>query len=596
MRKIVFLATTICMLYTAVSHASIGPMNYQGRLLDDNGVPVTGNYTFVVSVWDASNGGVLQFQEKHGVSVNDGVYSFLVSTGTVIYGTWDINLWNQPELYLELEVAGETLSPRTRIAAAPYAFQANLALTTNNALALGGKSADDYDTILEDICASGNGKWLDVEEQCMGVGSVVTGVWTALDSGADQNDYKNLDLTNADISGASFSGATGYWNGANFEGSTFKNTTVSAAGLDKVVLDDVYMDGVITTEVNPVTVNSKFQGAVLKNMDLSNWNLSGANLTGLSASYLTGCPEDLPADWQCKEMHFGGGLYFLVGPYANLSSTSGLAIEGKDGIYLDLDNNALKNVDLSSAKFMGVTITQDIQTDDMAGANFDNATFKGARVTVTNGSYMLGINFDNTTWLRSSLLLPTANESHLMGFQNMHFNYSHLQLPIINPGSPQYVFNGFDGSIFENTRITGGGGTQLPFFDVVFNNAVLDVNASTLLIESSEITGKFTVDNYHSGSYVDGLSIRQAELTGRYYNWDFVAVEVYHSRLDGYFYLSDWSESDFQWTDMGYYWYNAVLGGQGNTSSSLTWYGTCPAGGAPTSQGPDGGGSCAVSW
>src|SRR6478609_9430988 len=116
---------------------TIGPMNYQGRLLDNAGIPVTGSYNFIVRIYDAASGGALKFSEQqNSIAVNDGVYSFLVSTGTNSTGAWDIALWNTPQLFLEIEVNGQTLSPRHLMAATPYAYQANLALRTNNALAL----------------------------------------------------------------------------------------------------------------------------------------------------------------------------------------------------------------------------------------------------------------------------------------------------------------------------------------------------------------------------------------------------------------------------------------------------------------------------
>src|SRR6478736_272553 len=131
-------------------------MNYQGRLLDNVGVPVTGSYNFIVRIYDAPTGGTLKFSEQqNSIAVNDGVYSFLVSTGTSPTGSWDINLWNTPTLYLEIEVNSQTLAPRHLLASTPFAFQANLALTTNNALALGGKSAGN---VLQDICTAGKGK------------------------------------------------------------------------------------------------------------------------------------------------------------------------------------------------------------------------------------------------------------------------------------------------------------------------------------------------------------------------------------------------------------------------------------------------------
>src|SRR6478609_3727878 len=100
---------------------TIGPMNYQGRLLDNAGIPLTGSYNFKVRIYDALSGGTLKFSEQqNNIAVDDGVYSFLVSTGTSPTGTWDINLWNTPSLYLEIEVNSQTLSPRHLLASTRF--------------------------------------------------------------------------------------------------------------------------------------------------------------------------------------------------------------------------------------------------------------------------------------------------------------------------------------------------------------------------------------------------------------------------------------------------------------------------------------------
>ena len=52
----------------------VGPMNYQGRLLDNQGIPVTGNYTFTVRIYNDPVSGTLKYSEVHNnVAVNDGV-------------------------------------------------------------------------------------------------------------------------------------------------------------------------------------------------------------------------------------------------------------------------------------------------------------------------------------------------------------------------------------------------------------------------------------------------------------------------------------------------------------------------------------------
>ena len=57
-------------------------INYQGRLTDAQGNPVTGNRTMVVKVYDAPTGGNMTYEETIGsLSVSNGTYSFQFGSG-----------------------------------------------------------------------------------------------------------------------------------------------------------------------------------------------------------------------------------------------------------------------------------------------------------------------------------------------------------------------------------------------------------------------------------------------------------------------------------------------------------------------------------
>ena len=74
------LATTLCALAgTLLAGAQVpGLINYQGRLTDANGAPVTGSKNFSLSIYDAATGGNLLYTESIGAVTLDanGVYSF----------------------------------------------------------------------------------------------------------------------------------------------------------------------------------------------------------------------------------------------------------------------------------------------------------------------------------------------------------------------------------------------------------------------------------------------------------------------------------------------------------------------------------------
>jgi N-acetylneuraminic acid mutarotase len=74
------LTTTLCALAgTLLAGAQVpGLINYQGRLTDANGAPVTGSKNFSLSIYDAATGGNLLYTESIGAVTLDanGVYSF----------------------------------------------------------------------------------------------------------------------------------------------------------------------------------------------------------------------------------------------------------------------------------------------------------------------------------------------------------------------------------------------------------------------------------------------------------------------------------------------------------------------------------------
>lgn len=596
-RLFLVLSFIIAFATSVFADTPVGPMNYQGRLLNNAGIPVAGNHNFVVRVYDAVSNGTLKYQENHNaIAVDDGVYALLVGTQTKTGGdsTWSVELWNCcANLFMEIVVNGEALTPRHRLAAAPYAFQANLALTTNNALALGGKSATEYNNILASICTSSKGKWLEIVGKCLGVGASFPGpTVVALNTLTASTDLSGLDLTKADISGINFGAA-------NFTGTLFKGTTLKPTGINGANLTNAVLDGVITS--GSATFTANFSGATIKNMSLAGWSMNGANFAGLSAAYLTACPTTRPTNWVCR-LQRPGGQYFLVGPSANLSSTSALAVEKADGRHLDLDKSTAlwaTGLYLENVKMTGVIVTQNIYFTSIFNIDFSNSRFMGVYF------YGLGVpqygtsglNFTNSTWENSQIWMRADEPSDGLNFTNARFSYSKLQLPIINL-TPQYEFLGFGGAVFENTTIMGGGGPVLPMNDVTFNNVVLDVDAASLELINAKIFGGFAVTNPHANTLMETSYITQARLTGNFDSWNFNENIVYHSQLDGNFSDSSWSSNELNNSIMGYTMYNAAVANQGNyVIGYVRWYGVCPDDDMASTEGnADNNYYCDVSW
>lgn len=101
-------------------------MGFQGRLLDASGSPVAGPVDMTFGIWTDATDGELAYEETHvGVEISDGVFHVLLGRGIDVFGETSFPdvFAGALDLYLEITVNGETLSPRQPIASAAYAFR-----------------------------------------------------------------------------------------------------------------------------------------------------------------------------------------------------------------------------------------------------------------------------------------------------------------------------------------------------------------------------------------------------------------------------------------------------------------------------------------
>lgn len=508
-----------CITSTAVLATPVGPMNYQGRLLDNSGIPLSGSYDFVARVYDATSGGTLKYQESHNdVDVDDGVYSFLVGTQTKDAGdsTWSVELWNCcSSLYLEIAVNGETLSPRHQLAAAPYAFQANLALTTNNALALGGKTAEEYDNTLAAICESGKGKWLDLVEKCLGVGASFPGPsvvsWSALSS---DNDFTNLDLSRADISGISF-------NSANLTGTLFKETTYQVYLFQGADLTNTVWDAAIATGSMSILPNyTTLVGITFKNMDMSNWGLSSLSYIRydkMSAAYLTACPASLPTNpfpWECRDMGTGNGLYVLIGPYGNYSATSAAAIDSLGGKVLDLGRSVFDDgPNMYNSIFTGVRLTQDFKNTTLQNVNMDYTTLIDAKF---DGTWFAGVTFKKSI-IERTIFSSTITYFSGVDMSDARLNYVDFQIDANIINFSRASLHQVDFTSLKSVNFTG------TVLDDVRINTKLEGNwPNQTIFDGTKIMGDFYVADFAPGlSYNYYFLFKDVKFIGTRWSGDF---------------------------------------------------------------------------
>lgn len=126
-------------------------INYQGRLTDNTAQqnPIDATVTVDFSVWDSATGGVSLWNETQSVTAVKGLFNVLLGSTTPIAPSV---FSGGATRYLEIHVSGETLTPRQRIAATPFA---NAAAGADDAAALGGVAADSYQRRISAPCPDG---------------------------------------------------------------------------------------------------------------------------------------------------------------------------------------------------------------------------------------------------------------------------------------------------------------------------------------------------------------------------------------------------------------------------------------------------------
>jgi hypothetical protein len=101
-----------------VAGAPLTLINYQGRLTDDAGVAVSDTVTMAFTIFDGETSATSLWTETHLVDVVEGIYSLLLGGNTALPGA-DMGL---PDLFMEISVDGEVLTPRSPITSVPSAI------------------------------------------------------------------------------------------------------------------------------------------------------------------------------------------------------------------------------------------------------------------------------------------------------------------------------------------------------------------------------------------------------------------------------------------------------------------------------------------
>lgn len=86
-------------------------MSYQGRLEDNSGNPVTdGSYSLIFTIFDASTNGNSLWTETRTVTTEDGFFNLTLGENTAI------NISTDQQIWLNVNIGGNDLTPRTKLA------------------------------------------------------------------------------------------------------------------------------------------------------------------------------------------------------------------------------------------------------------------------------------------------------------------------------------------------------------------------------------------------------------------------------------------------------------------------------------------------
>ncbi len=91
-------------------------INYQGRLADVDGNPMSGSYNLVFQLWDAADGGNQIDSDivKNAVPVNNGLFTVELDVSQSVF--------NGQGIWLRIQVEGQWLTPRQALLPVPYAL------------------------------------------------------------------------------------------------------------------------------------------------------------------------------------------------------------------------------------------------------------------------------------------------------------------------------------------------------------------------------------------------------------------------------------------------------------------------------------------
>ena len=313
------------MLLPALAGATPNQINYQGRLVDAAGNPISGSTTLIFRIFDAPTSGSPVWTETQTLSLDNGIFNASLGSQTNL----PPSVFSSDTRYLEVQISGDAapMSPRTQLLSVPYAIYAASAASvgvagqsvtiSTHVTVLGNVTASKYygdGSALTGISLGGSSIILPIVSTHIATGGITTGNIAALAiTDAKINDVSVSKLTgnlpstqiaagdlpanvnataiktgnylnDVKVSSAIYAGSAA--SAAAYSGNI--NTTQIAAGdlLNTVIASSVAVDGIYANAIqaNAVTDAKIATGITSSKLTGALPAISGASLTSLTAA------------------------------------------------------------------------------------------------------------------------------------------------------------------------------------------------------------------------------------------------------------------------------------------------------------------------
>lgn len=123
-------ALLLAMAFMAIPARTQTPsgVNFQGRLTDPSGTPITATKSITFSIWNAQTAGTQLWTETQSVAVSNGIYN--VTLGSVL--ALSSGVFASTGTWLQIQVSPDAaMTPRLPLQGVPYAFTAGAVSAAN---------------------------------------------------------------------------------------------------------------------------------------------------------------------------------------------------------------------------------------------------------------------------------------------------------------------------------------------------------------------------------------------------------------------------------------------------------------------------------